>query len=180
MTSTRIALLAGIVLLGACVPRPSAPPQPDQPPAQAPPPQPVPAPPSAPAVTDWRDVPLTRGAWTYRDDPSASQALFGPSESEPSFVVRCDRQSRRILLSRAGITSGNTMTVRTSFSARNFPLSVDTEPQSYVYTLVAAADPFLDGMAFSRGRFSVEVPGQPMLVIPAWPEPARVVEDCRT
>jgi hypothetical protein len=34
-------------------------------------------------------------------------------------------------------------------------------------------------MVFSRGRFTVEVPGAPMLVIPAWPEPARVIEDCR-
>jgi hypothetical protein len=34
-------------------------------------------------------------------------------------------------------------------------------------------------MAFSRGRFMVEAQGMATLVLPAWPEPARVVEDCR-
>jgi len=37
----------------------------------------------------------------------------------------------------------------------------------------------LDAIAFSRGRFSVEAAGTARLVIPAWPEAARVVEACR-
>ena len=44
---------------------------------------------------------------------------------------------------------------------------------------LTAGDPFLDKMAFSRGRFVVAVSGTPRLAIPAWPEFARVVEDCR-
>jgi hypothetical protein len=32
---------------------------------------------------------------------------------------------------------------------------------------------------FSRGRFAVETDGLPTLVLQTWPEPARVVEDCR-
>jgi hypothetical protein len=40
-------------------------------------------------------------------------------------------------------------------------------------------DALLDAMAFSRGRFIVEQPGQPSLVVPAWAEFGRVVEDCR-
>ena len=42
-----------------------------------------------------------------------------------------------------------------------------------------AYDPLLDAIAFSRGRFTVESESGAMLVLPAWPEPARVVEDCR-
>jgi hypothetical protein len=42
-----------------------------------------------------------------------------------------------------------------------------------------ARDPLLDQIAFSRGRFTIEAPGAAMLVIPAWPEAARVIEDCR-
>jgi hypothetical protein len=34
-------------------------------------------------------------------------------------------------------------------------------------------------MAFSRGRFLVTVEGGASLVVPAWPELARVIEDCR-
>ena len=40
-------------------------------------------------------------------------------------------------------------------------------------------DPLLDSLAFSRGRLGVTVAGSPSLVVPAWPEVARVVEDCR-
>ena len=41
------------------------------------------------------------------------------------------------------------------------------------------ADPLLDQIAFSRGRFLVQAEGGPSLILPAWPEPARVIEDCR-
>jgi hypothetical protein len=49
-------------------------------------------------------------------------------------------------------------------------------------TLVArlsAHDPFLDAIAFSKGRFAVEVQGLDPLYLPAWPEVTRVIEDCR-
>jgi hypothetical protein len=49
-----------------------------------------------------------------------------------------------------------------------------------VSAALAANDPLLDAMVFSRGRFSIEVTGLPRLIIPTWPEPARVIEDCRS
>jgi hypothetical protein len=124
-------------------------------------------------------MPLTSGSWYYRDEGTGSNALFGPPNSEASFIVRCDRAARQVTLSREGVTSGNMMTVRTSAEARNLPVSVRTEPLPYVSATLPASDRFLDSIAFSRGRFTVEVPGTPMLVIPAWPEPSRVIEDCR-
>jgi hypothetical protein len=71
------------------------------------------------------------------------------------------------------------MTVRTSSSARSFPLSV-AEGGQYIYVALPVRDAFLDDVAFSRGRFTVMVPGTAMLVIPSWPEPSRVIEDCRS
>jgi hypothetical protein len=115
----------------------------------------------------------------YRNEGATSQALFGPASSEASFVVRCNRARRQVTLSRQGSSSGNMMTVRTSFTARNLPVAAQAEPLPSVSATLPASDRFLDSIAFSRGRFTVEVPGQPMLVIPSWPEPARVVEDCR-
>jgi len=44
---------------------------------------------------------------------------------------------------------------------------------------LAAYDPLLDALAFSRARFAVVAAGSPPLVLPAWPEIARVIEDCR-
>lgn len=106
--------------------------------------------------------------------------MFGPPNSGAPFIVRCDRAARQVTLSREGTTTGNVMTVRASDGARNLPVSVQTEPLAYVFTSLPASDGFLDRIVFSRGRFTVEVPGTPMLVLPTWPEPARVIEDCRS
>jgi hypothetical protein len=43
----------------------------------------------------------------------------------------------------------------------------------------SAFDPLLDAIAFSRGRVSVTIAGGSSLVVPAWPEAARTIEDCR-
>jgi hypothetical protein len=178
MKSPRLLAVAAVIAaVAACVPKQETPPQPKPPPIRAPAQQLPPPPPPAPE--DWRDVPLTPGGWYYRDEGATSQASFGPTSSEASFIVRCDRAARRVTLSREGTTTGNTMTVRTTSVARNLPLSVQTEPLAYISGSISANDRLLDAVAFSRGRFTAEVPGLPMLVLPAWPEPARVVEDCR-
>jgi hypothetical protein len=36
-----------------------------------------------------------------------------------------------------------------------------------------------DQIVFSRGRFLVRVAGGGDLVLPTWPEPARLIEECR-
>jgi hypothetical protein len=97
----------------------------------------------------------------------------------PNFLVRCDRASRQISLQREGTPTGATMILRTSYTARSLPISVQNGPPAFVSASLSTTDPILDSIAFSRGRFTVEGAGLPMLVIPAWPEPARVVEDCR-
>jgi hypothetical protein len=179
MKSVRAVLVVGsVAALVGCVPKREAPPPPPrQQPQVAPRATPTPPPPPA---ADWSLLPLTPGGWTYSNQGGTSQAMFGAPNSEASFIVRCDSARRQISLWREGATSGNMMTVRTSYGARNFPLSAQGEPLAYVYTALASNDRFLDQLAFSRGRFTVEVPGMRMLVIPSWPEPARVVEDCRS
>ena len=174
MRSLRI---GSVVLLGAvaaCAPRQAPPPPP--PPIAAPAPRPVQPPPPPPVAEDWRDRPLTPGSWSYRGDGTISTASFNGGGS--SFALSCDRARRQVTLSRSGMATGNVMTIRTSSLARNLPVSAQGEPAAAVSSL-SANDRFLDAIAFSRGRFTVEVPGTQMLVIPAWPEPARVVEDCR-
>lgn len=167
-----LSILAGIAMLAACVPQREPPPPP--PPVRPVPPTPPPPPPPPPA--DWRDIPLTPGSWTYSGgDGGGSEAQFGAGGA-PSFILRCDRGQGQITLRRAGATNGRVMTIRTSFGARNFPVEPGRQP---VAAAVPAADRFLDSIAFSRGRFTVEAAGLPMLVIPSWAEPARVVEDCR-
>ena len=165
-------ILVGSALAGsACVPKPQPAPEPTPP---APTPSPAPAPPPAPAPRDWADLPLTPGDWRYGVEGDTPKATYG-SAGGSQFSLECDRAGRRVSLVRAGATSG-ALTVRTSYGARALPASA--RGMSLAATL-SASDPLLDQIAFSRGRFTVEVPGAAQIVLPAWPETARVVEECR-
>lgn len=168
-----ILLLAAVAAVTACVPRREPPPPP--PPAPVTPPPEPPAPP--PPAGDWRDVPLTPGAWSYRTDGRGSSVASFGSPQQPRFTVQCEAGARRITFSRPGIAGGSSLTVRTSYGARSLPGSPAAGGLS---AQLQARDPLLDQMAFSRGRFTIETPGATMLIIPAWPEPARVIEDCRS
>ncbi|MDB5693942.1 MAG: hypothetical protein JWO81_3005, partial [Alphaproteobacteria bacterium] len=128
---------------------------------------PRPAPPAPPPPPqDWRDLALSPGDWTYRAEAVGSAAAFGADA--PVFVLRCGG-SRQVVLDRPGAAAGTRLVVRTSFGERIVAAGAP----------LPAADPLLDQMAFSRGRFTVAAEGLPMLVIPSWPEPARAIEDCR-
>jgi hypothetical protein len=66
----------------------------------------------------------------------------------------------------------------TSSTTRNVAAAFDPAT-GRISAELAMMDPLLDAMAMSRGRFAVTVAGTPSLVLPSWPEVARVVEDCR-
>ena len=51
-------------------------------------------------------------------------------------------------------------------------------PEGGLQILFEARDPLLDAIAFSRGRFVLQGGGAE-LVLPAWPELSRAIEDCR-
>ncbi len=158
-----------ILALGACVPR-QAPPQPPAPAPERPAPAPAPAAPPAPPPADWRDAPLSPGDWTGTGE-SASYGTAGA----PSFILSCDAPGR-VSLVRAGSAGGGTITIRTTETVRR--LAAAPRGSDLVATL-PASDPLLDQIAFSRGRILVESEGAPPLIVPAWPEPARVTEECR-
>ena len=159
-SSSGLAALGVFALLAACASRPDPAPAPRiaQPQVVAPPPV-LPAPPTS---SDWRDLDLTAGTWFY----DGVSARFLASDGA-AFALRCDSAARRILIEREG-ASGE-MIIRTTEVERRF---------ADVRAPLPAGDPFLDAIVFSRGRFTVEAAGGRM-VIPAWPEPAKAVEDCR-
>ncbi|WP_374294764.1 hypothetical protein [Sphingomonas sp.] len=165
--SLRLLPLATAALLSACIPATQ--------PVSPPPPAPVAPtpPPPAPTVTlgpDWRDWPLTPGTWRYTRQADGSVANFGTGT--PVLTLRCDTATRRITLVRSGAQAG-TATIRTSSTTRPLPL------QSGGAAVLAASDSLLDAMAFTRGRFVLEQPGTPPLVVPAYAEIGRVTQDCR-
>jgi hypothetical protein len=170
-----LAALTTTLLLAGCVaPREQAPPPP--PPAPAPPPPPpLPAP---PASQDWRDIPITPGGWSYAAEPGGTIARFG-QPGAALFAIRCDLASRAVTLTRLGAGTGGAATIDVTTSAGRQVLRGAPQPGAAAAASLQARDPLLDRMAFSRGRFIVAVPGTTRLAIPAWPEFARVVEDCR-
>ena len=168
--------LAVLVLIAGCAaPRPVATPTPA--PAVA---TMAPPPPRTAAIgPDWRDWALTPGTWQYRRDARGSIALFGPANGEALLVLRCDRAARSLYLSRGGAQAA-TLTLRTTSLTRLLTfVSTGNSAEPFIAVAIAPGDPILDAMGFSRGRFVLEQPGTPALVVPAWAEIERVTEDCR-
>lgn len=160
--------LATLSALAAC--SPAIVPQPG---AQPAPPPPAPPPPVA-LGPDWQDWPVAPGNWSYARDNGATVARFGTGNGASAWV-RCDLTSRTVAVGR-GAAQGGMMTIRTSFGTLQWPTRAAT---GGVEAARAASDPGLDQIAFSRGRFTIELPGSPPLVLPTWAEPTRVIEDCR-
>ncbi len=177
ITARRYAALAvcalALALNGAC----SAPTAPA--PAAAPPPRRAP-PPSRPAV-NWQDAPLTPGDWLWSMEGGKSVARFGGG----LLALSCDRAAATVTLLRrvAGdpgpAGSELPMTIQTSSATRPLSGTARTGPLPVIAVTFPARDSLLDAMAFSRGRFAVEVAGMETLYVPSWPEVSRVIEDCR-
>ena len=114
-----------------------------------------------------RSTPLTAGGWTYRSTPTGSEARFANV-----FTIRCDRATRNVTLQRTDPLTAlsGPMTVATDTATRSLPSTT---------TSLTPRDSLLDAIAYSRGRFVVAGGGGAALLIPAWPEAARSIEDCR-
>ncbi len=154
--------------------------QPEPPPA----PQPT-RPVASPAPTqpqgEWIDWPIAPGGWVYRKDERGSLALFGQSDRDAIFIIRCDQSRRQLFLSRSGSVGDKaTMVLRASAGLQSYPAGNSGGTPHYVAISISPRDMMMDRIAYSRGRFAVETSGLESLAIPVWPEFSRVVEDCRT
>lgn len=168
-------LLLGLALSACAVaPRPSPAPVA----TVAPPPPPAPPPPAP----DWRDRPFTQGIWALARDGGDSIAQFGRPGTAPDFLIRCMAATNHVYLSRAGAPAqGRSAAIRLSSTetSKSYSAAVGASVPPYVWTETPGSDPQLDLLSFSRGRILVSVAGMEDLVLPSWPEFARVVEDCR-
>lgn len=145
---------------------------PTPPPAPAPEPAPLPPPPPQAPPVAWEDAPLSPGTWLYR----AGVASFGPAGAAPSATLVCDAASRTVTLAVAHVGAGEAIDVTTSYGKRRLPAIAGAGNMT---ARLAANDGLLDWMAYSRGRFRIDVAGAGPLTLPAWPEIARTIEDCR-
>jgi len=130
------------------------------------------------AMQDLGTATPVAGTWTYSSTSEGSEASFVNASALPQLVIRCVAATRRIGISKPASAAAPFLNVWTSAQTRALPASFNPTTQR-LSAEVAGYDPLLDAIAFSRGRFGVSVVGQPALVLPAWAEPARVIEDCR-
>ena len=122
------------------------------------------------------DAPLTPGDWSYAN----GTARFGRPSEAPQLTLRCNRASGTVEIVRAGLTaSPQPMVIRSETMERGVDLGPASSDPPSVSVRLPARDALLDAMAFSKGRFAVEVVGLPTLYVPSYPEITRVIEDCR-
>lgn len=174
-----ISAAALAVLVASC----ASPPPPAPPPRSFPRPQPSytpPPPPRAQPPLGWRDAPITPGNWRWSRIGGASSARFAEGQYGAALEFRCDRATGAVLLIRAGNADGPVpFTVTTTTTSRPLTAQPLSGPQPGLVVSLAARDPLLDAILFSRGRFAVEARGFAPIYAPTWPEIGRVIEDCR-
>lgn len=118
------------------------------------------------------------GSWTYSSAADGSQAVFANASAQPQLTIRCTRSTRVVSISKPATGAAPYIFVWTSSNTRNLPASFKPATAQLVAD-VTAMDSILDSLAFSRGRIAFSASGSPALVLPAWPELSRVIEDCR-
>jgi hypothetical protein len=127
--------------------------------------------------TGWQDLPIAPGEWRWSREGGNSTARFNAA-GQARALLSC--RGGVVTLDRYGSTdpanAAPTVIVRTTSATRP---TAGIARNGSVSMSLAANDPLLDAIAFSRGRFAIEVPGMAPLPLPSWPEVARVIDDCR-
>ena len=130
------------------------------------------------AAQDLSTVQPVAGSWIYGATTSGTEARFNDAAGNTQLWVQCTRANRRISIARPATAAAPFLTVWTSSLTRNVPASFNPAVNRLSIDL-ATFDPLLDAIVSSRGRVGYTIGTQPSLVVPPWPEPARVIEDCR-
>ena len=148
--------------------------------AQAPsqPPPAVAASATPPEKFDLSEATPIPGNWNYESTADGSVATYSNESGFIQLWMHCTRATRRVMIARPAAASAPFVSVWSSSLTQNVPASFSPATGRLTIDL-APFDPLLDAIANSRGRIGFVVQGQAPLVIPAWAEPARVIEDCR-
>ena len=131
-----------------------------------------------PAPPDLSAAAPLAGRWSWTPTAGGSEATFLDSAGRAQLWLTCLRGARVVTIARPASGAAPFLTVWTSSQGRNL-LASWNPATGRITAQLSGTDSLLDALAFSRGRIGVGVSGTPPLVAPAWPEIARVVEDCR-
>lgn len=136
------------------------------------------APLAAQGISDLGTAAPVAGNWTYVAAVDGSGAIFAGASGQPQLWVHCTRATRRVTIAKAATVAAPVLNLWTSSLTRAVPAAFNSMTGRLTIELTAF-DPLLDAIAFSRGRVGFATGAQSPLVLPPWPEPARVIEDCR-
>ncbi len=127
-------------------------------------------------------MPATPGVWQWRREGALSIARFGHPQQPALLSLTCNPAASTITISRSDPAgTATTMSILTTSLSRTLAIRPGGERAitASIAVSLPARDPLLDAMAYSRGRFAVQMPGSATLYLPSWPEVSRVIEDCR-
>ena len=130
---------------------------------------------AAPAVDSYR--PRRARSWAF-SRLLAKHGRFVDTTGTARLVLQCTRATRRVSVSLTSAAPAPSLSLWTSVASRNLPARFEANAMRVTAEL-PAFDALLDAIAFSRGRIAVTMAGGVPLVVPAWPEAARTIEDCR-
>ncbi|MFL6777388.1 MAG: hypothetical protein ACJ8FN_13490 [Sphingomicrobium sp.] len=133
---------------------------------------------SAPAIGDLNTATPLAGNWNYAPAADGSEATFADSAGNGQLWVHCTRATRRVSIAKRASAPAPVLNVWTSSLTRSVGSSFNPATGRLTIDL-ATYDPLLDAITMSRGRVGFGIGGEPPLVVPAWAEAARVIEDCR-
>jgi hypothetical protein len=138
----------------------------------------IPASLAAQTIPDLSTATPIGGTWSYAATGDGNEASFSNASGAVQLTVHCTRATRRVSIAKAAGAAAPLLNVWTSSLTRSVPSAFNPATGRLTIDL-APYDPLLDALATSRGRIGFSVGTEPALVVPAWPEAARVIEDCR-
>jgi hypothetical protein len=124
----------------------------------------------APPRQPWDMRDFNIGEWRY--DPASRTAAFMAGEAR-LLALSCSSPGSLIIQASLGTGDrAQRVDLSTSFGVDALAMTGDR-------ITMAADDPRLDRIAFSRGRFALDAANGSSLTIPVHSEIGRVIEDCR-
>lgn len=115
------------------------------------------------------------GSWSYGPISNGTRARF-ESGNAVSLTFDCTGGRLNVRAIRLNPSVPDTaLTLRATSTVRTVAVAGGN---AFGAAQLDVRDPLLDALAFSRGKFAIAIDGRERWY-PAWPEVARVVEDCR-
>jgi hypothetical protein len=117
--------------------------------------------------------------WNYRAGVATLEDLR--VSGFPMLRFACDQVRKTIGISSitGSVGIGSQISITTTFGTKVMPIPRAIGPHGEFSVELDAKDPFFDELAYTRGRFLVTLPSDVRLILPAAPEIARAIEDCR-